>query len=486
MLTLALTAGLAAGLSNGLSLTPCHVDDIARRVECGRLTVPTHHDAPDGPTLEMAFIRLPAESATPAADPVIVLPGGPGQSGGAIVGIASALLARVGNTRDILVIDPRGTGESGKLACPVDPQDVVISDAAIRRQVNACYERLAADHDLTAYSSMAVADDVDALRAALGYETVNLWGGSWGTRTALVYARRHGEHLRAMVLDSVAPTDWAIGASMASDAQIALDRIVAACGDQPACANAFPTLGRRFEEMLNALDADTPDARVSHPLTGRPERVDINSLMLGSTVRGMLYSDTLIRILPYTVWSAWEGNYQPLYTASYMTGEQALDDIAFGMMLSVLCSEDIGINATNADSGAEAAAFLGTQMTDFWSTACADWPRHDLPADFHTPVTSDVPTLLIAGTWDPVTPPATAHQAAETLSRSRVIVVPAAGHIAGLRGCLPKLAATFIDTADPSAPDAGCVDDIAAKPFFVDALGPGAPPDSETTAETSP
>lgn len=455
----------AAGLTS-----PCFVDGLSSRVECGSLAVPVHHDAADGPTIDMAFVRLPARSATPAADPVVVIPGGPGQSGRSIVPIAARLLDAANVDRDVIVIDPRGTGRSGKLACPVEDEDFVADRERVIADTIACRDAL--DADLTAYGSEAVADDLERLRQHLGAPKLNLWGGSWGSRAALVYARRYPDVTRSLVLDSVAPTDWIIGASMGADADRALQRVFEACAAESGCAQAFPTVPRRFNQLLNRLDARPHTDDLAHPLTGATRAVSFNALRMSSAVRGMLYSDAMIRVLPYTVMQAYEGRYAPLYAASEAFNSGTLDDLAFGMMLSVLCSEDIGTLPSDGVGSEESTSFLGDQIFQFWQAACSVWPRHAVAEDFHDPVTSDIPSLLITGSWDPVTPPYTAHQAARTLSHARVLEVQGAAHIASSRGCIPRLTAEFIDSADTASLDTGCVDQIQPKAFFIDATGP--------------
>ena len=450
--------------------SPCFVDGLGSRVECGELSVPLHHAEPDGEQLPLAFVRLPAQSATPAPDPIVVIPGGPGQSGRSIAAMAGGLLRDANLARDIVIIDPSGTGSSNKLACPFEDDDFADDRERIVAETVACRDQL--DTDLTAYGSEAVADDLDRLRQALAAPTLNLWGGSWGTRAALVYARRYPAHTRTLTLDSVAPTDWTIGAHMGADAQQALTRVFQACADETGCSEAFPALPRRFDTLMNRLDARPFAADLAHPLTGATREESFNALRAGSAIRGMLYSDAMIRVLPYTIIQAFEGRYAPLHAAAEAFNSGMLDDIAFGMMLSVLCSEDIGRLEAADISAAERTSFMGDQVFNFWMTACSVWPRHAVAPDFHEPVTSDIPSLLIAGQWDPVTPPYTAHQAARTLSNSRVLEVAGAAHIASRRGCIAELTSRFIDTADPQSLDTRCVADIQPKAFFIDATGP--------------
>lgn len=465
MLSLSILTLAAAGLTS-----PCFVEGLSSRVECGSLTVPLHHDQPDGETLDVAFVRLPAHSATPEPDPVVVIPGGPGQSGRSITAMAARLLGDANVDRDIIVIDPRGTGHSGKLACPFEDEDFSEDREQIIAETIACRDRL--ETDLTAYGSEAVADDLDQLRQAIGAPQLNLWGGSWGTRAALVYARRYPEATRTLTLDSVAPTDWTIGAHMGADAQQALGHVFDACAQESGCSEAFPALPRRFDTLMNRLDARPFADDLAHPLTGATREVTFNALRAGSALRGMLYSDAMIRVLPYTVIQAFEGRFAPIYAAAEAFNSGTLDDMAFGMMLSVLCSEDIGRLSADDISGAEQTSFMGDQVFRFWLAACSVWPKHAVADDFHEPVSSDIPSLLITGQWDPVTPPYTAYQAADTLSNSRVLEIAGAAHIASSRGCVTQLTTQFIDTADPQALDTACVADIEPKAFFIDATGP--------------
>lgn len=461
-------------LAATLALNPCHVAGAAQRVECGTLTVPAQRNNPDDSrTLDMQFIRIPAAKAGRA--PILFLPGGPGQAGSDIVAIARAILGDAGRMHDLLIPDFRGTGNSGAVTCAFDPDALQIDIEASAKATADCRETLLADGvNLADYSSTAIADDMAQLVRALGYEQVNLYGGSYGTRAAQVIMRRHPDLVRSAVLDGVAPLGWTVGGRMGADAQAALEAVAAACAEQAACANAFPDINAQLRRVLARADTggnairQLPDSR-----TGKLKPVTIDSLMLAGAVRGILYSAPLTRLVPWMIDQADAGNVLPLHAASQESAGQLPETLSMGMMLSVLCSEDIG-RLQGAAPDPEHSSFLGNAIREFWAASCAEWPVPRATADFDTPVTARIPSLLLSGVWDPVTPPRNGEMLAQTLPVSRHIVVEGTAHIAGYRGCMPRLIAQFYDQPDPDAIDATCLDVLTTPEFMTSGLAPGA------------
>ena len=460
-------------LAAALSLSPCHITGVAHAVECGTLHVPADHAMPDGPTLPMHVVRIPAPEA--GHTPVFFLPGGPGQAGSDIVGVARAILQGANRRHDLIIPDFRGTGRSGALHCPMDP-DVMLDDPdATAEAVAACRDSLLADGvELSRYASAQIADDMVALADALGYAQINLYGGSYGTRAAQVIMRRHPARVRAAVLDAVAPLGWVIGGSMGADAQAALEAVIAACAEQAACATAFPDIDRQLREVLARVAHAPPTVDLPNPRTGVVDAVRITPLVLAGAVRGVLYSAPLTRLLPWMIDQAAAGNHAPLHAAAYEFSADMQDSISLGMMLSVLCREDVG-RLTGPPPATEVRSFAGTAVIDFWSAACQQWPVPRAGTRFDTPVTADIPTLILSGAWDPVTPPANGQALAATLPRARHLVASGTAHIAGYRGCMPRLIDRFLEAADPDAVDADCLDTLAVHAFMTSALAPGAP-----------
>lgn len=467
-----MSALLAASLAATVSLSPCHVAGAAQAVECGSLTVPAQRDASDDRRLTLQFIRMPAPEAGNA--PILFLPGGPGQAGSDIVNIVRAILGTSNRAHDLLIPDFRGTGKSGALPCHFDPDMLQTDLAASVQAVADCRDALQADGiDLSDYNSDAIADDMAELVRALGYEQVHLYGGSYGTRAAQVIMRRHPELVRSAVLDGVAPLGWAVGGRMGADAQAALEAVAAACGAQAACAVAFPNIQAQLRRVVERADSGASTQQLPDPRSGAAKPVTVDSLMLAGAVRGVLYNAPLTRLLPWMIAQADAGNVLPLHAASQEFAGDLSESISMGMMLSVLCREDISRLNDTAPAN-ERNSFAGTAIRDYWRAACAEWPVDAANADFDQPLDTNTPTLLLSGVWDPVTPPRNGDQLDQTLANSRHIVVQGTAHIAGYRGCMPRLIAAFYADLQPEALDTGCLDVLETPAFMTTGLAPGA------------
>lgn len=465
---------LAASMAAAVSLSPCHVSGAAQAVECGTLTVPAQRPATaDGRTLELHFIRIPAAESGNA--PILFLPGGPGQAGSDIVAVARAILGPSSRAHDLLIPDFRGTGKSGALTCSFATDLVQTDIDASVRETAKCRDALEAEGIVLAdYNSSAIADDMAQLVRALGYEQVNLYGGSYGTRAAQVIMRRHPELVRSAVMDGVAPLGWTVGGRMGADAQAALEAVAAACAKQASCAEAFPNIEAQLRRVLAQAERNGATTRqLPDPRTGEPEPVTIDSLMLTGAVRGVLYNAPLTRLLPWMIAQADAGNVVPLHTAAQEFAGDMSETISLGMMLSVLCSEDVG-RLQGAVPAAERNSFAGSAIRDYWQAGCGEWPVPRATSEFDTPVTTDIPSLLLSGVWDPVTPPRNGEMLAETLPNARHIAVQGTAHIAGYRGCMPRLVAQFYDNPDPAALETDCLDVLKTPAFMTTGLAPGA------------
>ena len=465
---------LAAGVAAAMSMSPCHVAGTAQSVECGTLEVPAQRgSADDQRMLTTHFIRIPAAEA--GNTPVLFLPGGPGQAGSDIVAIVLAILGPASRKHDVLIPDFRGTGKSGALLCDFDP-DVLQTDLdASVEAVADCRDALKDDGiNLADYSSDAIADDMAQLVQTLGYEQVNLYGGSYGTRAAQVIMRRHPNLVRSAVLDAIAPLGWTVGGHMGANAQAALEAVALACAEQAACAEAFPNVDAQLRRVLaSAQSGDAALRSLPDPRTGQLEPASIDALMLSGAVRGVLYSAPLTRLLPWMIAEADNGNVLPLHTAAQDFAGDMAETLSLGMMLSVLCREDVGRLKGEAPA-TERNSFAGSTIHDYWQSACAEWPVPQATADFDVPVTANIPSLLLSGVWDPVTPPHNGEMLAETLPNARHIVLPGTAHIAGYRGCMPRVLAQFYEGADLAALETDCLDVLSTPVFMTSGLAPGA------------
>ena len=249
---------------------------------CGSLTVYEDRAAGDGRTIDLKIVVIPAVSDNPEPDPLFFLAGGPGQAATELAGPMLPLLADVRRNRDLVFVDQRGTGGSGRMTCAffeneVDEQALGESlqvDTLDLDELRGCLAEVEAVADPRQYTTPVAMDDLDDVRAALGYDTINLYGGSYGTRAGLVYMRRHPERVRTAVLDGLAPVSIALPSTVNADAHRALDLLFADCAADAACDAAFPDLRQTFARVIAELEASPRRLDTIHPRTGEPFESD--------------------------------------------------------------------------------------------------------------------------------------------------------------------------------------------------------------------
>ena len=463
-------------------LHECGIDEGPSGTYCGTFEVPENRATKTGRRIALKIVVAPALRRNAAADPLFVLEGGPGAGAATLALDRLPMFRRYRTDRDLVFVDQRGTGESNRLGCDATPDEldaVETDDERSTARLKTCLAGYDADPRL--YTTPIAMDDLDDVRAFLGYERVNLWGGSYGTRAALVYLRQHEDRVRSVIIDGVAPPDMQLPLHTARDAQRALDRLFTDCAADAACKAAFPTLAADTEALFARLQREPAKIHGTHPRTGRPLDTTISRRDVALVMFRSLYVPEVASLLPRVLTQAAAGDFQPLLAIAFSQGSTGdKRDLAAGMHLSVICAEDIP-RITAADRAAAAASgFLGAAMFDAQYSACEFWPRGEVPASYYEPVRSDRPVLILSGADDPITPPTWGEHVKPTLSRSRHIVVPGSGHITLTRGCVPQLVGKFLDTADPSALDPACVEALARPPFFVTPTGPVVPASAES------
>src|SRR5215216_3305742 len=250
-------------------LRPCTSAEAPTDAYCGKLSVYENRDARTGRRINLNIVVLPSLADDPNADPLFFLAGGPGQAATKFAREVREAFRQVQRERDIVLVDQRGTGKSNPLECRSDSnslRDVSEPEEVGLARLRRCLEGY--DADVRLYTTPIAMDDLDDVRAHLGYERINLYGGSYGTRAALVYLRRHGDHVRSMILDGVAPTDMRLPLFSARDAQRALDKLLADCEADPACRMTHPGLPARVRVLLQRLEAAPARVRMVNPRTG--------------------------------------------------------------------------------------------------------------------------------------------------------------------------------------------------------------------------
>ncbi len=478
-----------------LELTTCELTlpgtSLTTPAECGWFEVAENPAEPQGRQIKLRVARIPATDFSVEPDPLVLLAGGPGQAASEAWLYVAQAFRKLTRNRDVLLIDQRGTGQSNALRCPqVEMAEALALDwDELEHSTRACLESL--DGDPRFYTTEIAMRDYDQVRAALGYEKLNLFGVSYGTRAAQVYLRLFPDRVRTVVLDSVIPQSLILGTEHAVKLDQALQRIFAACDADDACAAAFPDTARKLRQLMRTVDnppvnlrlatppadgqAAEPDKpghiTVAHPLTGEPFELDFDRDVLASAIRFLAYSSETQAMLPLLIHeAATQHTYQRLASQMLITASGLTESIAQGMELSVVCSEDYPWFPPENDR--DNSYLMGNSMTRATHIQCGLWPRGDVSPDFHQPVSSDVPTLLLSGEWDPVTPPEYAEEVKQYFSNSLHLVAPGQGHSVTGRGCLGGLVSDFIIAASVDELETDCVAQLQPSPWFMSLIGP--------------
>jgi pimeloyl-ACP methyl ester carboxylesterase len=442
----------------------CHLPGVEEALRCLTLPVPLEPGKPATLNLHVTIAPALREGARP--DPLFVLAGGPGEAGSDVLPLLSTAFKRVRATRDIVFIDQRGTGLSGKLECPSNvDEDAKLDDADIDTAMRLCIA--ASKAPFAAYTTAAAARDIEAVRRALGYGTINLWGGSYGTRLAQAYARAYPAGVRTLLLDAVAAPDQVIPAG-GRDAQAALDQLFAQCAKDAACARAYPNPRAEFDALVGKLDAAPLKLNMPDPRTARQVDVTMTSARLLGTVRNMLYSPADARRLPFLVHSASEGRWQPFVARRNLAADLSAEGSpATLLLLAVVCAEDMP-RFTPALAAADASP-LTRSLGDRMRGLCHAMNVPAVP--YAAPTRIAAPALLLSGALDPVTPPRRALDAARYMAKAQLLTAPNVGHGVSQLGCAPRLLRAFLDRPETKI-DGACLNEIPAPTFQLGSAGP--------------
>jgi len=461
-----------------LVLTPCELEHPQRLIvlpaECGVLKVPENPREPSGRQITLHIARVAAISRRKQPDPLFVLAGGPGAAAGAFYASVAGAFARILRERDIVLVDQRGTGGSNALECPDSGDLGHATKAEIEESTRACLASLSARADVAYYTTSLAVQDLEQVRAALGYEHINLYGASYGTRVAQHYLRHFEAHTRSVILDGVVPVARPVGPATAIDAEAALAAILQRCAGDAACRARFGDPAADYHTVRTALRLSTVPISVRDPGTGDDRSFEFGSAHLASVLRLLSYTSEYAALLPLLLHAAAaHEDYAPL-AAQYLLVERAYaQTIAVGMHNSVVCAEDVPLfGAYKIDRARLAATYLGTRQLDGLESVCRVWPRGPVDADLHAPLTSGVPALLLSGSDDPVTPPAGAHEAARAFTHHREVVLEGFGHGQLTAPCVDRIMAQFIAHASVETLDVSCVRAARPLPFFTSLNGP--------------
>ena len=453
-------------------LAECDPGDGFDGALCAQIRVFEDRERAAGRTIDLRVVVYPAFDNDPRPDPVFVLAGGPGQGAAQASPAVVSVLREVREERDIVFVDQRGTGESNGLDCEFDTDDLNLlfdEDLGIEN-LKRCLAGYAAD--VRHYTTPVAMDDLDEVRDKLGYPNINIWGGSYGTRAALVYLRRHGDRVRSVVLDGAVPLGMKIPLSFPEDMQRALDLMLDACEREDTCHVRFPELRSQLDAVLDRLKQRPARVTMDHPTTGEVVSFSLPRVTVLETLGAALYTPRTASMLPILIEQAYRGDFAGLVALGFASEPRDEGRISPGMFFSVVCAEDLPWFDKEELRSRAFGSFMGESTAERWARVCDFWPRGSVSEDYHEPVRSDVPALVLSGAFDPVTPPRWGDKLAEGLTSMRHVVVPGAAHGTTAEGCVPKLVAEFIQTGSADDLDYQCVDGRERPPFFVTPSGP--------------
>lgn len=443
---------------------------------CAKFPVPENRADPKSRTIDLKLAIVKSDSAVPDKDLVVYLAGGPGQSAIQTYPELAPGFAPLLKHHDLLLLDQRGTGGSHPLKCPdiekqLKKQEGTEPGIAQRVDwVGQCAQAVGKTSDPRYYTTSDAVADLEAVRRALGAPKLDLVGVSYGTRVAQHYAGAHPAAVRSIVLNGVVPNPLVLGATFAEALQHSLQLQAAACAETPACKRAFGDWYATLHQLYAKLKVGPPQqVTFADPSTYEPVTRTLTADTLAGVVRLFSYSEVTAALLPLAVNEAARGNYAPLMGQSKLLTGDLSESIEGGMQMSVICTEDAPLLRPRPR---DVDLLLGNQLIDAFIAECKAWPHNPMPEDFHAPFKSSIPTLLISGERDPVTPPAYAGEVLQGLSDGRSLVVKGLGHAEPMiAGCMPDLVGRFIDKLQPKRLDARCLKRIGPIPAFVNFNG---------------
>ena len=451
-------------------------------VQCGNLVVPENRTDPDSRMIELHVMLFGTASRNPDPDPLVYLAGGPGSSIVETSLYQLPLFLRFLEERDVIVFDQRGVGASQPaLDCPEDKEAVfdglnrhltVEEERAVHVEaMRTCRERLAGEGvDLTGYNTSENAADVRDLRKAMGITEWNLYGVSYGTRLALATMRDYPQGIRSVILDSTFPLDVDFYASIVPNAGRAFRNLFDECAESPTCGRAYPDLEEKLYATAAVLDKQPGKATVFNPFTRQTHEVVVTGDRLVDTVFDALYVKDYIPLLPELIYDAAEYEFD-MFEFVFGTIIGQIDFRSSGMYFSTHCADEAPYTTqaqveSASNSYPRLAAYLEPEsifdICDFWGSE---------PNDIKSaPIDATIPTLILAGSFDPITPPEWGRRAGSVIPGSHYVEFPSAAHgILSSSDCSFDISLEFLRDPDRE-PDASCVAELPLMAFKTPAV----------------
>ncbi|WP_266170328.1 alpha/beta hydrolase [Dyella subtropica] len=462
-----------------LTLTPCELGQpnsgLSTAAWCAPFEVPENRDDPHSRKIKLRLGVIRSSAQLASQDMLVLLAGGPGQAATETwPGVAGALQPLLAH-RHVLLLDQRGTGGSNPLTCKPAEQKAGNHDDEgpfdadkLSDEATHCLKQLEGKADPRYYTTTVAVQDLEDVRQALGAPTFDLVGISYGTRMAQQYLMRHPAAVRSVVLDGVVPNELVLGEDFAQNLDAALKAQFAHCTADPACKQRFGDPYQTLYQLRDALRANPHKVSFRDPQNYQTVQRILSEYSLASVVRMFAYSPITTALLPMSIDAAAHGDVGPLLGQAKLLSGDLSDTMNGGMQSSVICGEDADLLTPRPQ---DAHTILGTRMIDALQAVCAVWPKGTRPDDFHQPIKSDKPVLLLSGEYDPVTPPRYGDDIVKGLSNGRHLVLKGQGHNVIAAGCAPDLVKRFVEDTAPAKLDVKCLDRLQATPPFIDFNG---------------
>ncbi len=469
---------LAAALTQlGLHAKPCTQGKTKVAALCGTFGVYEDRAAQSGRVIPIKFVVIKAKQSSNRA--IVIIAGGPGESAVPYApfiadGRFEKPMVQLRDRYNIMFMDDRGMGDSNGLQCDFTPQAdpaAYFLDLFPHGVVTGCRTKDAALGNLADYNTNNAVDDLNDIRAALGYSKLVLDGGSYGTFFSLIYMRRHPESVESAVLNGVAPPGFVPLPGEPMGAQRALDDLIAKCKRDASCNAHFPNFAQQFDALIARLDKGPIPVMLVLKKGAKPVTVQLSKAVFVDHLRQTLYDPGAAAFVPYVVDRASHGDTAPLATLINLVAVSLNEDLTNGAWLSYTCAEFIPFLDQSAVDDAAAHSFAGSLRIDAQRKACAIWNVPAMPAGFNDPVRSDAPVLMISGSDDPATPPKYAAAAAKYLPNAKIALVQGAGHAAETP-CTDALVLQFVRAQSAKGLNVnGCSSAFTVPKFIIDAKG---------------
>jgi Predicted hydrolases or acyltransferases (alpha/beta hydrolase superfamily) len=450
----------------GVTLTPCHVEGVKEELRCGVYNVFENRRTKKGRKLPLKIVLIPARHPHPDQGPIFYMAGGPGEAAtelaDLVIGWGDA------DEHDVVLVDERGTGDGNRLDCRSrnsdDNLEGYLNGPFDAEAARACREELQKKYDLSQYTTPNSADDIDEVRAAMGYDKINLNGGSFGTYAAQIYMRRHGEHARTAYLASLVTLSDRVPLYHAEAAQLGLNQLFKDCDQDAACHTAYPKLGEDFAAVLNKVREAPVATWVKHPATGARTEIHLTERAFADAVRTMMYRSQKARELPLLIEQALSGDFSPFAKAALRSSRDIYSGGGMGLHYCITCGEFVRRIRPEEVEPATRGSFLGPWRVRDQMAACKNWPETELPNDYFEPFRLETPAVLVSGATDSASPPKWGEVVKSYMPNAIHVVVPGGAHTPE-NECTRSIRHELFRTGTTQGLDTGCIAKVQPLPF---------------------